>query len=66
MVDNGAPVEVDLRHLAEDAQVDRALAIDGLNLVLQAVVATCEEDGEEGYKYGGECRFSHDDIKRIR
>ena len=59
MIDNSAPVEVDLGHLTEDAQVDRALAVDGLHLVLQAVVAACEKDGKENYKKGGKCRLSH-------
>ena len=62
MVDDSASVEVDLGHLTEDAQVDGALAIDGLHLVFQAVVgAACEEEeGHEGNKENE--MISHDDV----
>ena len=61
MVDDSAPVEVDLGHLAEDAQVDGALAVDGLHLVLQAVIgAACEEESHKGNKENE--LISHDDV----
>ncbi len=64
MVDDSAPVEVDLGHLAEDAQVDGALAVDGLHLVFQAVVAACEEEGHEGNKENE--MISHDDVIDVK
>ena len=62
MVDDSAPVEVDLGHLAENAQVDGALAIDGLHLVFQAIVGAA---GEEEHQRSDEDNewISHDVVR---
>ena len=64
MIDDSAPVEVDLGHLTEDAQVDGTLAVDGLHLVFQAVVAACEEDSHKGNKENE--LISHDDVIDVK